>query len=68
MPIYTYLCKKCKGKFDLLVGVNQEKKTLECPHCKSKDIERVFSSFAISGTDKSSSCSSCQINSCSTCR
>ena len=60
MPIYTYICEDCGEKFDLLVGVNQEKTELVCKKCGSKKIKKVLSSFSVgssqSGASGSSSC------------
>ena len=47
MPIYTYECKECGEKFDLLVGVTSEKAELKCKKCASKNIKRTFSTFSI---------------------
>ena len=41
MPIYTYVCKDCNEKFDLLVGVMSEKTEIKCKKCNSKNIKRV---------------------------
>ncbi len=30
MPLYSYICKECGEKFDLLVGMTQEKTELKC--------------------------------------
>ena len=36
MPIYEYLCKKCSKSFTLTMSISEhEKKTVQCPHCKS---------------------------------
>jgi len=68
MPVYTYLCKDCGEKFDLLIGVNSEKLELKCKKCNSKSIDRVFSSFSVGGSrDKSSSGPSCSTGTCPTC-
>jgi len=65
MPIYTYICKDCGEKFDLLVGVTAEKTEIECKKCKSKNVERTMSAFSV-GT---SSCSTgtCSTGTCPTC-
>ncbi|MCK4993921.1 MAG: zinc ribbon domain-containing protein [Candidatus Omnitrophica bacterium] len=66
MPIYTYVCKDCKEKFELMVGVNAEKTELKCVKCASNNIERIFSAFSV-GNSGSSSCDlggSCSAGSC----
>lgn len=40
MPIYTYKCKDCKKKFDVIHGMNE---TLDkCEKCGSKNIVRLI--------------------------
>jgi putative FmdB family regulatory protein len=46
MPIYSYQCKKCGNKFDLLVGVTADAGKLICPQCGNKNIEKTLSSFS----------------------
>jgi putative FmdB family regulatory protein len=70
MPIFTYQCKSCLEKFDILVGMTQDKPELKCPKCKSSDLEKQFAPFRVSGvSEKSSSskCSSCSGGDCSGC-
>ncbi|MEI8349573.1 MAG: zinc ribbon domain-containing protein [Candidatus Omnitrophota bacterium] len=71
MPLYAYYCKKCSEKFDLLLGMSQEKTELKCPACKSKKIEKVFAPFRVGGSssekNSSSKCGSCSGGSCSGC-
>lgn len=61
MPIYEYKCNKCKNQFAKLV-FNQDTK-IECPNCKSEDVEKLISSISSSsgnspGAGLGSSCSS----------
>ena len=65
MPIFTYLCKDCGEKFDLLVGVVAEKQDLKCKKCSSKNIEKTFATFGVgSSSSNSSSSSSCPTGTC----
>lgn len=66
MPIYTYGCKDCGEKFDLLIGVTSEKAKLECKKCKSRNINRILSSFSVGnfGNKSSSSGPSCPTGTC----
>lgn len=65
MPIYTYVCRDCGEKFDLLVGVTSEKPELKCKRCNNKNIERLLSVFSVGGPkDKSSSGLSCPTGPC----
>ncbi|MCS7242407.1 FmdB family zinc ribbon protein [Candidatus Caldatribacterium sp.] len=66
MPIYEYECKRCKEKFEILVFGN---KSVCCPKCGSEELVKKFSVFAMKGVEKGgSSCSSCSVSSCSTCK
>ena len=63
MPVYTYICKDCGEKFDLLVGVTAEKVEIKCKKCNSKNIEKTFSAFSVG--QSGSSGSSCPTGTCS---
>jgi len=69
MPVYTYVCKDCGWKFDLLIGVTSEKIEFKCAKCGAKNIKRTFSSFAVGGYDNKSSSSgpSCPTGTCPNC-
>ncbi|MFA5008080.1 MAG: FmdB family zinc ribbon protein [Candidatus Omnitrophota bacterium] len=69
MPIFTYQCNKCLSKFDILIGMSQDKPELKCPKCASQDLEKQFAPFRVSGGSVSSSskCSSCSGGNCSGC-
>jgi len=66
MPIYTYECKDCSEKFDLLIGVTSEKTELKCRKCNSKNIQKTISSFSV-GNKSGLSGSSCSTGTCPTC-
>ena len=44
MPLYEYRCRSCEAFFELLV---RHDTVLECPSCKSQDLERALSLFAV---------------------
>jgi putative FmdB family regulatory protein len=69
VPIYTYVCKDCQEKFDLLVGVNSEKEESKCTKCGSKNIKKALGSFSVgdAGNKTSSSGPSCPTGTCPTC-
>ncbi|MCK4851596.1 MAG: zinc ribbon domain-containing protein [Candidatus Omnitrophica bacterium] len=66
MPVFTYACKDCGGKFDLLVGVTSEKAEFKCKKCGSKNIEKIIGSFSIgkAGGGSGSSGPSCPTGTC----
>ena len=68
MPIYSYVCKDCSSKFDLLVGANSNPEEKVCKKCGSKNIEKTLASFGISSgkDDLSSSGPSCPTGICPT--
>ncbi|MDP8290142.1 MAG: zinc ribbon domain-containing protein [Candidatus Susulua stagnicola] len=68
MPVYTYICKDCGNRFDLLIGMTSTKPELKCRKCNSQNIEKVLSGFGIGGSgDSSSSGPVCSSGTCPTC-
>jgi putative FmdB family regulatory protein len=66
MPIYTYECKDCGRKFELLIGVGKGKEEVRCKKCNSTNVERTFSAFNIGSGSSSSSSSICPTGTCPT--
>jgi putative FmdB family regulatory protein len=50
MPIYDFHCRACGHQFEALVRPQDE--ATSCPSCKSPDLERLLSSFAVSTAEK----------------
>ena len=48
MPIYEFRCEDCDHPFEKLVRAFREQ--VSCPECGSGDVERLLSTFALSGT------------------
>ena len=46
MPILEYVCKTCAQQFETIV---QGSRIPECPTCKSRELERRLSVFAVGG-------------------
>ena len=70
MPLYSYVCKECGKKFDLLVGMTSENEESRCEKCGSRNIERILAPFGIrgsSGSKSSSACATCTTGKCNTC-
>jgi putative FmdB family regulatory protein len=66
LPIFDYICSKCKGKFELLVSAS-DKDSVKCPKCGTRTLSRQLSTFAVVGCDSGGgSCKSCSTTSCST--
>ncbi len=53
MPIYEYICNKCKITFSLLQRMGSSEKDTTCPKCGSKEVKKKFSLFS-SSTSRSS--------------
>ena len=66
MPLQSYICKKCGEKFDLLVGMIQEKPKFECQKCGSKNIQKTLGTFSMGKSDNQDG-SSCSTGTCPTC-
>ena len=66
MPIFSYICKDCGEKFDLLVGVVSDKEEMKCKKCGSRNVEKTLSAFSVgaSGSGSTSSSSSCPTGTC----
>ena len=47
MPIYEYECRGCGHQFEFLL-LPSNPATPTCPECKSLELERVISMFAVS--------------------
>jgi len=45
--LYDYACKQCGREFEVLIRAG-ETKTLHCPDCRSTEVERLLSNFAVS--------------------
>jgi putative FmdB family regulatory protein len=50
MPIYEYECRKCGHQFEQLILKDA---VASCPECKSKKLEQLLSSFAVSSQERS---------------
>ena len=54
MPTYEYRCRDCHHLFDRVEPLAQHGQTRpECPKCKSKKVEQVFTSFFAKTSHKS---------------
>ncbi|HKE22122.1 MAG TPA: zinc ribbon domain-containing protein [Bryobacteraceae bacterium] len=49
MPLYEYRCQKCGKHFEMLRRIAEADRDLECPDCRSAEVERLLSTFATSG-------------------
>jgi putative FmdB family regulatory protein len=52
MPVYEYRCKNCRRKVSVLVRGFQGAGEVTCNFCGSKDLTRLFSTFARLRTDQ----------------
>jgi putative FmdB family regulatory protein len=52
MPIYEYLCRKCRRKMSFLVLSTSSFRPV-CKFCKSEDLEQLFSRFATPKSEES---------------
>ncbi len=62
MPIYSYECKDCGEKFDMLVGVGTGGEELKCKKCNSKRVQKVPTTFSF--TINGGSSGSCPTGTC----
>ena len=46
MPVYEYTCNNCKKDFSRVLTLKEyEAGSVECPHCKSKNVEQRPATF-----------------------
>lgn len=59
MPMFEYKCLECDNKFEELVM--RSDMAVNCPSCKSADVQKLVSAFSSSSTPSGGSCntSSC---------
>lgn len=55
MPMYEYRCRRCEKKFEMLRRMQDADRELECPDCRSAEVERMVSAFAAGGCKPSGS-------------
>ena len=54
MPVYEYVCLDCQKKFSELKPISAyDPKTVKCPKCGSKKVERRWSSVFVETSSKS---------------
>jgi putative FmdB family regulatory protein len=51
MPLYDYRCRGCRHEFEALVRPS-DADVPSCPMCRSVDVERLLSTFAVSSAEK----------------
>ena len=55
MPLYDYQCRACGKTFEMLRSFQDADSKLECPDCRSDNVERLLSLFATGGCSTSGS-------------
>jgi len=53
MPIFEYICRNCDHNFEYIAP--RYDSPADCPNCKSDDVEKQLSVFAVSGGSSSPS-------------
>ena len=46
MPLFEYVCKSCRNRFETLVSGSRAP---ECPACRSQELAKQLSVFAVGG-------------------
>jgi putative FmdB family regulatory protein len=65
MPIYEYRCRSCEADFEELVRSAEAEKSVKCPECGGRKVDRRLSVFAAretapcGQTSSASPCSRC---------
>lgn len=75
MPIYEYVCGKCKTRFELMRPISKSGDAADCPSCKGQ-AKRIMSKFACFSPNEmgdmkpisgAGGCATCGSTNCSTC-
>ena len=54
MPVYEYTCLDCKKKFEIVEPIaKHDAKKATCPGCKSREVERRWSTVFVETAKKS---------------
>jgi putative FmdB family regulatory protein len=54
MPLYEFICTTCGKTFELILTVDgYEREERQCPHCRSRNVERVMSGISVITSKKS---------------
>ena len=54
MPVYEYVCRKCRNEFGEVLTVREhETVTVHCPKCNSEDVKKVIEPFFAKTSRKS---------------
>jgi putative FmdB family regulatory protein len=54
MSIYSFVCKACKKKFEVAQSIKEyDPKTVTCPKCNSKKVERIWKAVNVVTSRKS---------------
>ena len=51
MPLYEYQCRECGGINTALILNPREEENLQCGNCRSPDLDRILSRFALHKTE-----------------
>ena len=54
MPVYEFVCLKCRKEFTLTLPLREyEKGDFRCPHCKSRSVEQLVTTCEVVTSKKS---------------
>ena len=53
MPVYDYMCRKCKKEFEQVLTLKEHEQPVTCPHCGSADVEQEATKFYAVTSSKS---------------
>ncbi len=56
MPIFEYICKDCRKRFEALVFGSQQ---AQCPLCKSINLDQQISVFSVGSSQSRASAAAC---------
>lgn len=65
MPIFEYKCESCGTRFEKLLRRSEERESVACPDCASRELSQQYSTFAARANGSASEMPSCPSGMCS---
>ena len=53
MPIYEYRCRQCRKKFEHIHLGSVSAESIRCPHCQSRELDRLISRVRVMKSEES---------------
>lgn len=65
MPAYDFRCDACDQRFSLYLRISERDNGI-CPHCGSRQLKRLLTTFYVAGSSSGAGCTRTSCSGCST--